>query len=171
MNVAQIIDRTVSVLAQPQWYFTSDDDALDFADGAVYAATMGIIGALLGLIFSGALFEGNGFLNVIIAAVAGPVGAIIGAFIGAGIIYAVCKFLDSRKDFESSFSISAAAAALYPVNAVLGFVPVAGPLIALAWSWWIVTEGAAGVHNIDRGSLRISFGAIYLALALLSMLF
>ncbi len=169
VQLRPLVDRSVAVLLNPASYFSEEANHLDYNEGATFAAILGLIGAVLGVILSGALFSTNVGSVLLITIILGPVMAVIGAAIGAAVIFGICRFLGSRKDYGEAFSIATAAAALYPVNALLNVVPVLGGLLALAWSWWIVTEGIVAIHGIDRGSARLSFGVVYGLLALLGL--
>lgn len=168
MNSAQFFDRTASVLLQPSLYFSHEEDALDFADGATYVAIMGVIGALLSALLLSAGAEHYTPLALVLSLIIGPVGAIVGTFVAASIIHVLARFLGSRKDYESSFSIAAAVAALYPINALLALLGGVGGLAALLWSWWITSEGLSVVHGTDRGSARVVMGGVYAVAALLT---
>jgi len=168
MEINKLIDRSASILIQPRMYFESDEDALDFSDGAVYVAIMAIVGAVVGTILGTQQFgESVGWLIGIVVA---PIAGVLTAFITAGIIHIVCAFLGSRQDFGSSFGIAAAAGALYPVTAIIYLVPGIGVLIGFVWSWWIISEGATVIHRVDRGSSRIVFGVLYGLLALAGLI-
>lgn len=172
MQFHHVLDRTASILVQPQWYFSDDTDALDFGDGATYVTLLSTTGAVLAMVLGGGLFSmgGTGLLGSLFVLALTPVIAIVMAFIAAGIIHLVVGFLGCRQDFGTSFSIAAASAALYPVTVLTGMIPVIGPLIGLVWSWWLVSEGVVGAHHIDRGSARICFGILYGLLGLISLL-
>ena len=104
VNVRTIIDRSVAILLQPQLYFTSDDDVMDFGDGAVYSALMGILGALIGVAVGAQAHSGlPGLVSVVVI---GPIITVLSVFIMAGIIYTLCRYLGGRGDYADSFHIA-----------------------------------------------------------------
>jgi len=165
-QVRHLLDRTVSILVQPHFYFSMVDEGLDFSEGARYVAIMGVISSLLGLMVQGSIFTSGSGIGVLLALVLAPIIAVIASFILAGLIHLVCSLSGTTADFGDSYGISAASAALAPLSIFLNVIPGIGALIGLIWGWWIVSEGGHAVLGMPQKRARVLFGIMYGAFAI-----
>ena len=165
VNVRTLIDRSVAILLQPQLYFTSDDDVMDFGDGAMYSALMGVLGALIGVAVGAQAHSGlSGLVSVVVI---GPIITVLSVFIMAG-IYTLCRYLGGRGDYADSFHIAASATAIIPVAQLLAPLPLL--LISMAWVWWIVSRGAIHIHKVQPGKAESALAVLYGGLTLLAVI-
>ena len=166
VNLRTIIDRSVAILLQPQLYFTSDDDIMDFGDGAVYSALMGVLGALIGVTVGAQAHSGlSGLVSVVVI---GPIITVLSVFIMAGIIYTLCRYLGGRGDYADSFHIAASATAIIPIAQLLAPLPLL--VISMAWVWWIVSRGAIHIHKVQPGKAESALAVLYGGLTLLAVI-
>ena len=94
-----------------------------------------------------------------------PLFAVIGSFIGAGILYVIWKLMGSTQNFETAYRCLAYAYAITPVVTLLGFVPYLG-LIGLVWMLYLLVVASVEVHGIAAKTAWIVFGILTALLAL-----
>lgn len=165
MNIRTIIDRSVAVLLQPQFYFASDEDILDFGDGVVYSAIMAVLGGLIAALVSDGGVT-SGLAGLIWLLIINPVVTVISVFIMAGIILVLCHRLGGRGDYSDSFHVAASAAALIPIAQLLSPLPLL--VVSMAWGWWIVSRGAIHIHQVPSGKAESAFAALYAVLTIIA---
>lgn len=166
-QIRHLIDRSVSVLVQPHFYFTSDSDRLDFSEGARYVAAMGFLAGLIGVLTSGALVSGGGGAGMLLTLALSPVVAVIASFVFAALIQIMGYLGGGTGDYGDSYSVSAAASALAPVTAVFNLLPGIGTLIGLVWGWWVVAHGVSAMLGITQQRAKMIVGVFYGVVALL----
>lgn len=170
MTFGKFLDRTAAILVQPRFYFKREEDGLNIKEGSQYAAIMGALGMIIGTLLGTRGLSSEGFGVLVASLIIAPIAAVLTALIMGALIHLFCQFLGSRKDFAASFGIACAASALYPVTAIIDLAPGIGAVVGLLWSWWLISQGASGIHRIDPGSTRILFGLIYAVLALFMLI-
>jgi len=166
-QIRHLIDRSVSVLVQPHFYFTSDSDRLDFSEGARYVAVMGFLAGLIGVLTSGAFVSGGGGAGMLLTLALSPVVAVIASFVFAALIQIMGYLGGGTGDYGDSYSVSAAASALAPVTAVFNLLPGIGTLIGLVWGWWVVAHGVSAILGITQQRAKMIVSVFYGVVALL----
>ena len=159
------LDRSVAILLQPHFYFTCDDDFMDFGDGSIYVAMMAELGALLAVIM-GNTSGLNASLGLVPTLLISPVIAVVATFIMAGIIQVLCRSLGSTSHFGDSFHISASAAVFIPINQLFDALPLL--ILSMGCTWWVVSRGVIYLHNIDNRKAEIAFALLYAVLFILA---
>lgn len=167
VNIRTIIDRSVAILVQPQYYFSSDEDVMDFGDGAVYAALMAALGGLIAAVVTGT-GEAAGLTSLVMIIAITPVITVLSVFIMAGIIFLLCQRLGGRGDYSDSFHVAASATALIPISQLLAPFPLL--IVTMAWGWWIVSRGAIHIHKVQPGKAETAFAALYAGLTLIAVI-
>ena len=168
-QIRHLIDRSVSVLVQPHFYFSSDSDRLDFSEGARYVAVMGVLAGVIGVLTSGAFVSGGGGAGILLTLILSPVVAVIASFVFAALIQIMGYLGGGAGDYSDSYSVSAAASALAPVTAVFNLLPGIGTLIGLLWGWWIVSRGVSAIHGMTQQRTNIVVGLFYGAVGFLRL--
>ncbi|WP_232059119.1 YIP1 family protein [Kineobactrum salinum] len=117
---------------------------------------MGLVTAVWSLFGSttGMLAAGLGAIIVM------PIFAVIGAFIGAAILFVIWRLMGSGEDYETAFRCQASVAAIYPVTALLAIVPYLGTIITIAWGAFLLVEASVSVHGRERKTAQIVFGVL-----------
>jgi hypothetical protein len=159
-DIQQIIEQVRAIITQPVSYFQSMPKAGGFGDPVVFVAVMGAVAGVIAALF--ALFGSAGGLLVGVfgALIFGPLMAVLGAFIGAAVLYVIWKLMGSTEDYEAAFRCQAALAALYPVSALLGVIPYIGSIVTIAWAAWLLVEASVAVHGRQRKTAQIVFGVL-----------
>ena len=159
------LDRSAAILLQPHFYFTCDDDFMDFGDGSIYVAMMAVLGGLL----AGIMGNTSGLsasLGLVPTLIISPVIAVVAAFIMAGIIQVLCRSLGSTGHFRDSFHISASAAVFIPISQLLSALPLL--ILSMGWTWWVVSRGVIYLHHVEPRKAEIAFALLYAGLFILA---
>ena len=166
-DINQVIAQAKAVITNPVGYFQTMTKAGGYGNPvifvAVMGAVMGFISAVLSLFGSAAGMLVGGLAAVIIM----PIFAVLGAFIGAAILYVIWKLMGSAESYETAFRCQAAVAAIYPISALLSIVPYIGSIVMVAWAAFLMIEASVAVHGRERKTAQIVFG-ILAALMILS---
>lgn len=160
-DINKVIADAKLVLVNPSVYYQNMPKTGGFAEPltfiVVMAVAMGVISALLSLFSSaGAGLLALGFGAIIIL----PISVVIGAFIGAAILFFIWKLMGSAESYETAFRCLAAATALYPIMALLAIIPYLGTIIGIAWASYLMIEASVAVHGRERRIATIVFGVI-----------
>lgn len=159
-DINKVIADAKTVITNPAGYYRDMPRTGGYVEPlifiAVMAVAMGVISAVLSLVGGmGAMMVG-GLAAVIIM----PIWAIIGAFIGAAILFVIWKLMGSEQSYETAFRCLAAATAVYPIMAVLSIIPYLGAVIGVVWMSYLMIEASVGVHGRNRKTATIVFGII-----------
>lgn len=160
-DINKVISDAKSVLTNPAGYYQAMAKSGGFVEPlifiAVMAVAMGVISAIFSLFSSGAGgMLAWGFAAIVIL----PIGAVIGAFIGAAILFVVWKLMGSEESYETAFRCLAAATAVYPIMAILSIIPYIGTIIGIAWLSYLMIEASVAVHGRERKTANLVFGII-----------
>lgn len=160
-DINKVIADAKSVITNPVGYYQSMAKTGGFAEPlifvAVMAAIMGIITAILSLFGSSAAGILAAGLSAIILM---PIFAVIGAFIGAAILFVIWKLMGSPENYETAFRSLAAITAIYPIIAVLSIIPYIGTIIGIVWATWLLIQASVIVHGRNRQTATIVFGIL-----------
>tara|TARA_R110000772_G_scaffold268659_1_gene397122 strand:+ start:27327 stop:28010 length:684 start_codon:yes stop_codon:yes gene_type:complete len=159
-DIQQIIAQAREVITRPVNYFQSMEKTGGFGDPVVFVAVMGAVAGVIAAVF--ALFGSAGGLLAAVfgALIFGPLMAVLGAFIGAAVLYVIWKLMGSTENYETAFRCQAALAALYPISALLSIVPYIGGIVTIAWGAWLLVEASVAVHARPRKTAQIVFGVL-----------
>ncbi|MCK9469892.1 MAG: YIP1 family protein [Porticoccaceae bacterium] len=160
-DINKVIADAKSVITNPVGYYQSMPKTGGFTEPlifvAVMAAIMGIITAVLSLFGSSAAgVLAAGFSAIILM----PIFAVIGAFIGAAILFVIWKLMGSPENYETAFRSLAAITAIYPIIAVLSIIPYVGTIVGIIWATWLLIEASVAVHGRNRQTASIVFGIL-----------
>lgn len=168
-DINDIIATARSVITAPADYFRSMPTTGGLLRPLVFVVAMALAAGLLFGILS---FVGSpvGMLAYGLAAIIFiPIGASIGAFVGAGVLYLVWKVMGSERDYETAFRCLAAVSAVYPVTAILHLVPYLGTVASLAWGAFLLVEASVAVHGIQRRNAQLVFGILAAILIIMNV--
>ncbi len=159
-DINDIVATAKTVITAPAEYFQSMPKTGGLVNPMIFIVTMslatGIISGILSFVGSPVGLLAYGLAAIIFI----PIVAIIGAFIGAGILYLIWKLMGSEQDYETSFRCLAAASAIYPITAALYLVPYLSTVVSLAWGAFLLIEASVAVHGRNRRSAQIVFGIL-----------
>ncbi len=163
----------VSMITRPREYVFGEGKVFTVTDSVIYVAILGaIVGLVNGLIGPGT-FGGEvplgGNLGPVGGLIVGAVGAVVGLFIGAAILYLIMALL--KVDVE--FSRLVAASALATTGSIAGIVPIIGDIIATIWQLYLLYLALIGVADVPPDKSRttiIIIVVIYLVIILITVL-
>lgn len=159
-DIGQVVEQAKSVITNPVGYFQTMPKSGGYANPVIFVAVMGAIMGLVSAVISlfgspvGMLAAGLGAIIIM------PIFAVIGAFIGAAILFVIWKLMGSEENYETAFRCQASIAAIYPITALLAIVPYLGTIIAIAWGAFLLIEASVSVHGRPRRTAQIVFGIL-----------
>ncbi len=159
-DVNLVIDNAKSVITSPSRYFQKMPKSGGLVEPMIFIIVMAVITGVLSAVLS---FFGSpvGMLALGLAAIIYiPIGALIGAFIGAGVLFVIWKLMGSEENYEVAFRCMAATMAIYPITAVLSILPYIGSIVGVAWVTFLLIEASVAVHGRDRKTSQLVFGII-----------
>ncbi len=166
-DINQVIEQAKAVITNPVAYFQTMPKTGGYGPPVIFVAVMGAVMGLITAVLSlfgstaGMLAAGLGAIIVM------PIFAVVGAFIGAAILYVIWKLMGSVENYETAFRCQASVAAIYPITALLSIVPYIGSIVMIAWATFLIIEASVSVHGRERRTAQIVFG-ILAALMILS---
>ncbi|MFA5632898.1 MAG: YIP1 family protein [Porticoccaceae bacterium] len=159
-DIHSVINNAKAIITTPATYFQTMPKSGGFANPVIFVAVMaaaaGVIAAVLSLFGSSAGMIGAGLSAIILM----PIFALIGTFIGAGILFVIWKLMGSPENYETAFRCLASMTAIYPVVALLSIIPYIGTIVGVVWATYLVIEASVAVHGRDRKTSQIVFGII-----------
>jgi hypothetical protein len=168
-DINDIIGTAKAIITTPVGYFQSMAKTGGFVNPLIFVIVMsliaGVISGILSFVGSPVGMLAYGLAGIIFI----PIGATIGAFIGAGILFVIWKLMGSTENYEVSFRCVAAVSAIYPITAVLYLVPYLGTIATAAWSAFLLIEASVGVHGLKRRTAQIVFGIIAVVLIIMNV--
>lgn len=159
-DINAVIADARSVLTSPASYFQSMPKTGGFAEPLIFMLVMAVLAGVISALLS---FVGSpvGLLAFGLAAIVFiPIGVLIGAFIGAGILFVIWKVMGSQLDYEASLRCLAAITVVYPITAVLSILPYLGSIVGVALASYLLIEASVAVHGRDRRASQLVFGII-----------
>ncbi len=169
------IKESIDVLINTKSYFskmkTTGGVAEPLIKALIYGAVAGIIGFLWNLVDLGGPVIGSisGFMIIIWFII----GAIVGLFVGAVLLYIISGICRGSKDYEANVRVIAATLVLFPFNVLLSFTGglnvIAGIAIMLAidfFALYLLYHGLIQTLKANPVSVKI----VIILLAILSTL-
>ena len=126
---------------------------------AVMAVASGVLMAVLsvvGLGVGGSMMGGSGLMMIIML----PIGAAIGSFIVAGLLFIVWKLMGSTKNYETAYRCIAYATAIMPFTMLLSIIPYLGTIAKNLWGSYLLYIASTEVHSIKQQTAKIVFAAL-----------
>lgn len=156
-DINRVINDAKRVITKPAEYYSTMAKTGGFSDPIIFvvvmAAAMGLITAILSFFGSpiGLMAAGIGAIIIV------PIAAVISSFIGAAILFVIWKLMGSEQTFETAYRCLAAAAAIYPIIAILSIIPYIGSIVGVAWGAYLLIEASVIVHDRNRQKATIVF--------------
>lgn len=141
----------------------------------VMTAASSALQLLTGSLLHGAMGHGAasalGMLGGGVVAVFSLVFVPLAVVVGAAMVHVLWKIMGSKQGFETSFRCVAYSGALFPVQAVAGAIPFAGPFLVLLvylYSAWMFLPISVEAHEIPRGRVYAVLGTCAAAAVVLA---
>lgn len=156
--VQSFINTVQNIATSPVGFFRSLRRSGDFINPLLFAIICYEVAAILGGIISLALGNQT-FGGFIVDLIATPIGAVIGLFIGAGIIHLLVMLIvgSSNVGFEGTFRVGAYVAVTQLIS-WLSTVPILGILVGLVvfvWTIFLAVVGIREVHATTTGKAAL----------------
>lgn len=167
----QAIKKTViEVITNPAGFFRNMPVSGGFVEPLIFLVVMGVISGLIQAVYS---IVGLGmhvsFFMALASIIIVPVLVAVFGFIGAGIFFVVWKIMGSGQSYETAYRCVAYAAAITPINALLGVIPYLGAVIGLVWMMYLMVTATTEVHKLEPKKAWIVFGIIFGLFILLNL--
>ncbi len=158
-----------AVLSRPAAFYASLRGQSGVGAPVVFALAMGIASGVASAVLAAAgVGAAPGAAAGLGALVVSPVTAVVGCLVGAAAVHLVSAFAGGKGSFEDSVRVAGYAAAVMPVGAVLGAVPLLGTLAGL-YGLYVVAQGLVTLHLADRRRAFAACGALAVLVALLGV--
>lgn len=157
-SLGTVIDDAKRVLTDPTGFYRGMATKGGYADPIIFVAVMGAIVGILMTVFSlfsdgrFGLVQASGWAFIVM-----PIMAVIGSFIGGGIMFIIWKLMGGETDFESAYRSVAYSTAIYPVSALVGIIPYVGTIVAVLWGLYLLYNATIEVHKIPADKAKIVF--------------
>ncbi|MFN2329255.1 MAG: YIP1 family protein [Chromatocurvus sp.] len=160
-NPDVIIGKVKWVIMDPRGYFQQMPRSGGYVEPMVFiaimAAVLGVISAVWALFGATTGVVAGGFFAALIFT---PIAAVIGAFIGAAILFVIWKLMGSDENYETAFRCQSSVAAIYPIVGIVSIVPYVGNILAIAWGAFLMIEASVQVHGRSRKLATTVFGIL-----------
>jgi hypothetical protein len=164
-----IINTLKMVITNPVEFFRTMPKTGGLADPLVFAVVIGLLVGVIQAVIGFVTLSGGLRWASLVAVIWGPVGALIGSFIGAAILFVIWKIMGSNEDYEVAYRCTAYAYAIAPIMVLAGLVPYVGSLVGLAWGLYLIVTASVEVHKIAARTAWLVFGIITVLLAVMSV--
>jgi hypothetical protein len=159
-DVSKVIADATAVITTPAAYFQGMARSGGYVQPLLFVVVMavaaGILAAVLSLFGASGGMMAAGFGAVIFA----PIGAVIGSFVGAALVFVIWKLMGSEQNYETAYRCTAATAAIYPVVGVLAIIPYLGAIVGIVWASVLMIEASVAVHARERKTATLVFGIL-----------
>lgn len=160
-NPDAIIGKVKWITMDPTGYFRQMPRSGGYLEPVVFVAVMaallGLISAIWALFGAGGGMAAGGFFGALILT---PIFAVIGAFIGAAILFVIWKLMGSSENYETAFRCQSSVAAIYPIVGIASVIPYVGNILAIAWGAFLIIEASVEVHGRPRKLATTVFGIL-----------
>ena len=159
-NPDAIIRKFKWVIIDPRGYFRQMPRSGGYLEPVVFvaimAAVLGVITAFWSLFGATGGAVAGGLAAIIIT----PITGVIGAFIGAAILFVIWKLMGSAEGYETAFRCQSSVAAIYPFVGLVSIIPYVGTILAVAWGALLMIEASVEVHGRSRRLATTVFGIL-----------
>lgn len=164
-----LVDAIKLFTLDPAGAFAATRRQGDFVSPLLFAVIIGWLGALVGQIWQFvfqesmlsylppeirnqiAFFGTGSAIGLIVSMIVWPVLIVVGLFIWAGIFHVCLLMVGGLNQSKSGFEGTFRACGYAHVAQLAQVVPFLGGLITLVWSIFLITIGAATLHDTSRG--------------------
>lgn len=173
--VENIFSTAVKVITNPVSFYREMPKTGGFQDPILFFVAMIIVGVVINAIGSllhlGAAPVGYaaGAAGIIIGLIIGPIIGLIVSFIIAGILFIIWKIMGSQENYEVAYRCAAYSAGIYPITAVISFIPYIGSVAALVWGFYLIIVASIETHKIKPNVAWLVWGIIAGILILISV--
>jgi hypothetical protein len=154
-----ILEKARTVLTTPGAFYRQMPKSGGFLEPMLFMIVMAIVGVI---IFIALGFLGLGTLSALGVGIGSmifmPIMAVVGSFIGAGIMFVIWKLMGTQEPFEVAYRCVAYASAIYPITALIGLLPYLGSIAGIAWGMYLMFIATKEVHQLNEKTASMVFG-------------
>lgn len=161
-----IIGAVKGVITNPVEFFRTMPKTGGFGDPLVFAVVIGVVVGIIQAVIGFVTIQGALRYASLGAIVMGPIGALIGSFIGAAIIFVIWKIMGSNENYETAYRCTAYSYAIAPITVLVGLIPYVGSLVGLVWGLYLIVTASVEVHKIPAKKAWMVFGTIAVVIVL-----
>ena len=162
-NLESVIEDFKKVLTGPAGFYRAMPTDGGYVNPLIFIAVMavasGVLAAILSIVGLGAgasMMGGTGFMMIIML----PIGAAIGSFIVAALLFVVWKLMGSTKNYETAYRCIAFATAIMPITMLLSIIPYLGTIAKNLWGAYLLFIASTEVHAIKQQTAKIVFAVL-----------
>jgi hypothetical protein len=159
-DFSTVIEQAKQIITNPVDFYRNMSKSGGYSEPLIFLLVMavasGLITAVLAIINLLPIPAGVGMAMII----AFPIGALIGGFIGAAILFVIWKLMGSSENYEVAYRCVAYTSAIMPVVTVLGVVPYLGTLVRIIWGSYLAIVASMEVHGRQKNPSYIVFGIL-----------
>ncbi len=155
-----IVSNAKMVITNPVEFYRTMPKVGGLGDPLVFAVVLGAIAGIVMAVIGFVMSSGGMRWTSLSYVILGPVGALIGSFIGAAILFVIWKIMGSNENYEVAYRCGAYSCAIMPITLLAGIVPYVGTLVGLAWGLYLIVTASVEVHKIAAKTAWIVFGII-----------
>jgi len=162
-DLSVVIEQAKQVITKPIQFYRDMPTSGGFADPLIFVVVAAFITGfivslfgLLGLSFN-ALMGGAASVSMIVVF---PILALIGSFIGAGILFVVWKLMGSEQNYECAYRCVAYSFAIAPVIAIASIIPYIAGIVKTLWSCFLLYTASTEVHKLKSETSKWVFGIL-----------
>jgi hypothetical protein len=159
--VPDILEKARTLLTAPGAFYRQMPKSGGFLEPVLFMIVMALVAIIifiaLGLLGLGAL---SAFDVGIGSMIVMPIMAVVGSFIGAGIMFIIWKLMGTQEPFEVAYRCVAYASAIYPVTAFIGMIPYLGSIAGITWGMYLMFVATKEVHHLNEKTASMVFGII-----------
>jgi hypothetical protein len=156
-----ILEKARTVLTAPGDFYRHMSKSGGFVEPMIFMIVMSAVGAIILITFG---FMGLGAMSALGVGIGSlifmPIMAVIGSFIGGGIMFVIWKLMGTQEPFEVAYRCVAYASAIYPVVAFIGLVPYIGSIVGVAWGMYLMFIATKEVHQLNEKTASMVFGIL-----------
>lgn len=163
-NFESIIEDAKQIVTDPATFYRNMSKTGGFGEPLIFAIVMavitGVIVALYSMLsltsFNAVAGGAAGFMAIFVM----PIAAILGCFIGGGIMYVIWKLMGSSENYEVAVRCVAYTFVIMPAIALVSFVPYLAGIAKTLWSMFLLFTASIEVHKLKQETAKIVFGVL-----------
>jgi len=167
IDFAAVPGTAIRVLTSPASFFREMPKSGGYVEPLVFMAAMGVVGgviqAVIALLHLHAVAAAGMGVSAIVVV---PIAVAIFGFVGAAVLFAIWKVMGSQESYETAYRCGAYISAVTPITTLLGILPYAGIVVALAITTYYLVVASVEVHKLPAQKAWMVFGIIGALLAL-----
>lgn len=163
LSLPALIQWALLLFKQPRAFFRAMERKGGYFTPCMYllawSGLSSVVGFFVGLLRPVPAGLLGGRATQVAAIFLGPLAALVGGFIAAGILFVIWHLMGSKEDFQTSFRCWAFMAPVGVITALLGIVPFL-PVVGIVYMLFLLVVASQEVHGISEGRAWTVWGLL-----------